>query len=79
MTSPPLKITDLIQPERLSKFMNRATEFHAVSLSVLDSNGHPLPAPVERVPRPAELHGDPEVIRAFVSVHRKGRFKGLPI
>ncbi|MBI3595974.1 MAG: HD domain-containing protein [Nitrospirae bacterium] len=63
MTTLPLKITDLIHPERLSKFMNRATESHAVSLTVLDSKGQPLPAPVERVPLPAESHGDPDLVQ----------------
>ena len=63
MTSPSLKLTDLILPERLSKFIHRATESRAVSLSVLDSNGKPLPAPGEGISTPAEPHGDPDLIR----------------
>lgn len=63
MTLPSLKLTDLILPERLSKFMHRAAESHAVSISVLDSNGQPLPAPVEGFPSSAEPRGDSALIQ----------------
>ncbi|HUK55816.1 MAG TPA: HD domain-containing phosphohydrolase [Nitrospiria bacterium] len=61
-----------------SRIIAVADAFDAITSDRYYRKGSPEDAAVEIIQKEAGIQFDPEVIRAFVSAHRKGRFGGLP-